>query len=181
MYEYIYFYGVIPFNESLNVIGIKNNPPQLSYLESTELNYKALRVLRDDCLSKLFIVYISHERNDIIEHIVEGVKAQIKGGIDSCFQLKTTPSLYNQKNIGMIYGFDIAPKYDRWDITGITTHNTSDHALKIVKNLKEAENCHFLYIKKLVEPYDIKFKKKILNNIYKYIDKQKNIALKRND
>ena len=80
--------------------------------------------------------------------------------------------------IGVIYGFAVAPKNERWDIVGLTTYDLFDHGLEIVKNFNREKAEIFISIKEFTLSYHKNIEKDIQKKVLKYIDEQIELTIK---
>lgn len=176
MYEYIFTFVTVSVNESLTIIGFEPKDPTIMILNKPALDFKWIRILKDENLKKQLLVAIDHNRKNDINTIIKEVKKEIKSRID--LFINTISTFENIKKCEAIYCFAIAPKNDRWDIVGITTHEFFNHGIKIVKNFNRENSEIFISIKKLSKEYNKNIKEEIQKEVFKYIDLQKKITLK---
>ena len=179
MHEYIFAFSVVLVNDSMIITGLKSkcHSPTTIFGGKPVLDYKWIRVLKDNNLKGQILIVIDHNRNDSIHAIVEKVKEEIISRI-KYFKNSIESYLGEINWVGVIYSFAIAPKDDRWDITGITTHDLFNHGLEIVKNFNREKAEIFVSVKEFTLSYHKDIEKEIQEKALNYIDEQAKLTIK---
>jgi len=177
MHEYIFVYSNIVIKNSLTIVGLINDSSTGEILNKPALNYKGIRILRDENLGRQMSVYIEHNKEHDIKPLVTEVKETIKKRIKMLkdfMDYKLNPG----SKIGSLFSFAIAPENDRWDIVGTRTYNKSDHGLKIVKNFNRNEAEIFVPVKKIIKTCNENSLEEIQEEVFKYIEEQEELIIK---
>lgn len=181
MHEYIFAFSSLLINGSITITGFE--PKDISaptvFDNKLALDYKWIRVLRDNNLERQVLIVVDHNREDSIHTIVEKVREEVESRTKYFKNtIEVSSDEIERKRVGVIYSFAIAPKNDRWDIVGITTDDLFNNGLEIVKNFNRGKAEIFISIKEFTIGYHKDIEKEIQERVLNYIEEQAKLTIK---